>query len=251
MTPRILDKKSLMAREQDIIDATIALIIKSGVENITMDKVVAAVPYSKGTVYKHFLGKEDLFLAVSNHATHIMLDLFTRAAKFDGCSRGRMLLLQISYLIYAILHPALFQSVQCARSPYVYGKASEIRITDQDKLEDQVMATVLGIVDDAVFNNQLEVPTHMTAHQVCFSSWSASYGAISLLATEIERCSGSTGMIVEQELYNQNNLIFDGLGWLPLTKDSDYKTTVKSAIRQVFPSELALLKSLGREFNFG
>ena len=57
MAPRILDEYSLKAREQDIIDATIALIEKHGVENITMDKVVAAVPYSKGTVYKHFISK--------------------------------------------------------------------------------------------------------------------------------------------------------------------------------------------------
>ena len=68
MTPRILDEHSLQAREQDIIDATIALIDSHGVENITMDKVAAAVPYSKGTIYKHFLGKEDLFLAIGNQA---------------------------------------------------------------------------------------------------------------------------------------------------------------------------------------
>ena len=58
-------------------------------------------------------------------------------------------------------------------------------------------------------------------------------------------------MIVEQELYNQNNLIFDGLQWLPLTKDGNYKATLVKAIKTVFPSELALLKSLGRDFNFG
>ncbi|MGK2234099.1 TetR/AcrR family transcriptional regulator [Colwellia polaris] len=251
MFPKVLDKADLQARELDIIDATIALIGKSGVENITMDKVVAAVSYSKGTVYKHFLGKEDLFLAVSNHATNIMLDLFMRAAKFDGCSRGRMLLLHVSYLIYAVLHPALFQSVQCARSPYVHAKASEERIAEKDHLEERLMGTVISIIDDAVSAKELVIPSHMTALQVSFSSWSASYGAISLLATEIEQCSGSIGMIVEQELYNQNNLIFDGLQWLPLTKDGNYKATLVKAIKTVFPSELALLKSLGRDFNFG
>ena len=99
MTPRILDEHSLKAREQDIIDTTITLIEKQGVENITMDKVVAAVPYSKGTVYKHFIGKEDLFLAIGNHATSILSDLFSRAALYPGCARERMLLKNISYLI--------------------------------------------------------------------------------------------------------------------------------------------------------
>lgn len=250
MTPRLLDKDSLMAREQEIIDATITLIAQTGVENITMDKVISAVPYSKGTVYKHFLGKEDLFLGVSNHANRIMSDLFIRAAKYQGCSRERMLLIQVSYLIYAILHPALFQSVQCAKSPNVYGKSSEERLTEQINLEAKVMMTVCGIVEDGAANNDLVIPEHMTPLQVCFSSWAASYGTIALLAPEMYRCTPSSDMVVERELLNQNNIIFDGLNWSPLSKDKDYKISISTAIQTVFPGELALIKSLGRELIF-
>ena len=79
MTPRILDEKALQAREQEIINAAIGLIQEHGVEHITMDKVVSKVPYSKGTIYKHFDGKEDLLLAISNHAISILSDLFWRS----------------------------------------------------------------------------------------------------------------------------------------------------------------------------
>ena len=87
MTPRLIEEHSFQAREQDILDATIALIDEHGIESITMDKVVAVVPYSKGTVYKHFLGKEDLFLAVGNHAIKVMRDLFRRSARYEGTTR--------------------------------------------------------------------------------------------------------------------------------------------------------------------
>ena len=102
MAPRLLDEKSLRAREQQIIDAAIDFIQKHGVENLTMDKVVNAVPFSKGTVYKHFLGKEDLMLAISNHSMAILAELFCRAAQFNGCPRERMMLVNFSYLLYAI-----------------------------------------------------------------------------------------------------------------------------------------------------
>ena len=45
MSPRILDEQSLRDREQLIIDVAIALIESLGVENLTMDKVIAKVPF--------------------------------------------------------------------------------------------------------------------------------------------------------------------------------------------------------------
>lgn len=250
MTPRILDERSLRAREQDIIDATIVLIEKHGVENITMDKVVAAVSYSKGTVYKHFSGKEDLLLAIGNQAITIMLDLFSRAAQYQGCARERMLLLNVSYLIYAILHPALFKSVQCAKSPNVYGKCSTKRLQEQEQLELKVMGTTFGIVEDAVANNEFNPPKYMTLQQICFATWSQAFGVISVLSSEVEQCSGSTGLLVERELFNQTNLLLDGLQWTPLSVEKEYAQALKEALKVTFPGELALLKSMGREFNF-
>lgn len=249
MTPRILDEHSLKAREQDIIDATIALIEKHGVENITMDKVVAAVPYSKGTVYKHFIGKEDLFLAIGNHAATILSDLFSRAAQHQGCARERMMLKNIAYLVYAILHPSLFKTVQCSKSPNVYGKSSEKRIREQDLLEQKLMGTIFGIIEDAQASNQLVLPAHMSIMQVCFNIWAANYGTIELLYSESDMCGGIP-MVIERELFNQNNLIFDGLRWQPLTEEKDYKQALESALKAVFPGELALMKSMGRELNF-
>ncbi|MCO4798501.1 MAG: TetR/AcrR family transcriptional regulator [Colwelliaceae bacterium] len=250
MAPKILDERSLKAREQDIIDVTITLIDRYGVENITIDKVVAAVPYSKGTVYKHFLGKEDLLLAIGNQAIAIMYDLFNRAAQYDGSPRERMLLLNISYLIYAILHPALFKSNLCSKSPNVYGKCSESRIQEQEKLDHKLMGLIVGIVEDAQTNQQFKCPEYMDIQQVTFAIWAPGYGTISLLSNEVAQCSGSNGLVVERELFNQSNLVFDGLNWQPYTQDRDYRQSLSVALKAVFPSELALMKGMGRELNF-
>lgn len=248
--PKILDKNALAERENKIIEATISLIKKSGIENITMDKVVAQVPFSKGTVYKHFSGKEDLLLAISNHAINVLVDLFIRAYQFKGGARERMLLLNFSYLIYAILYPEFFQSMLCAKSQSILGKSSEERLNEHNILEVKLLTSLYGIIEDGTSEGSLTLPSHMDIQQLCFTNWSTSYGAIALLSGEVEQCSGRTNLIVEQELFNSSNLLFDGMDWKPLMKDKNHNQELKVALQALFPQELSLMKAKGRELNF-
>ena len=171
MTPRLLDGNALQAREQQIIDSAVNLIEMLGIENLTMDKVVANVPFSKGTVYKHFTGKEDLLLAISNQALKILSDIFMRAYQFEGCARERILLLNFSYLLYAIIHPVLFQTAICAKAPHVLGKSTDLRIQEQEVLEVKLLSSIFGIVEDAINNKSLNLPPHMDIQQLCFANW--------------------------------------------------------------------------------
>jgi AcrR family transcriptional regulator len=248
--PRLLDENALKERERQILNVALTLIRKSGIENITMDKVVAEVPFSKGTVYKHFISKEDLLLAICNYAIEVLSDLFYRAYLFKGCSRERMLLLNFSYLIYAILYPELFQSVLCAKSQSVIGKSSEKRLNENDQLQMKLLTTIHGIVDDGLADESLTLPEHMDIQQLCFANWSMAYGAIALLSDEVEACSGRTDLIVERELFNNSNLLFDGMGWSPLTKDKKHCTELTIALQSLFPQELLLVKEKGRQLNF-
>ena len=248
--PKLLDENALKERELLIINTAVLLIQRNGIENLTMDKVVAQVPFSKGTVYKHFIGKEDLMLAISNHSIEVLGDLFYRAYQFKGCARSRMLLLNFSYLIYAMLYPALFQTVLCAKSPNVVGKSSEKHIKEGERLEVKLMTSIHGIVEDGLSDNSLALPLNMDIQQLCFSNWSMAYGAITLLSGEVEQCSGRTNLIVERELFNQSNLLHDGLGWKPLSKERSHCEDFKIALADLFPEELALIKVKGRELNF-
>ncbi|WP_019029864.1 TetR/AcrR family transcriptional regulator [Colwellia piezophila] len=248
--PKLLDEAALKARELQIISSAVLLIQQNGIENLTMDKVVAQVPFSKGTVYKHFIGKEDLLLAISNHAIGLLADLFYRAYQFKGCARSRMLLLNFSYLLYAMLYPALFQTVLCAKSPNVVGKSSEKHINEGERLEVKLMTSIHGIVEDGLNDGNLALPLNMDIQQLCFSNWSMAYGAITLLSGEVEQCSGRTSLIVERELFNLSNLLYDGMGWQPLSKDSSHCAELKIALAELFPEELAKIKAKGRELNF-
>jgi len=250
MAPKILDDLALHDREQEIINAAIVLIEHYGIEHLTMDKVVNKVTYSKGTVYKHFDGKEDLLLAISNYAMAILADLFWRAFSFNGCARERMLLLNFSYLLYSLLYPALFQTVVCSKTANVFGKSSEKRLKEQEQLELKLLGSIHNIIDSALTDKSLTLPQHMSIQQLCFTNWSMAYGTISLLSGVSEQCSGSESLVVEVEIFNQSNLLFDGLNWLPLAKNKNYSVELKKAIKETFPQELLLLAKRGRILTF-
>lgn len=245
--PKVLDERSLKEREQHIINSAIEQISVEGIENLTMDKVIARVPYSKGTVYKHFTGKEDLFVAISNQALGVLSGLFYRAYDYNSCTRERMLLLNFSYLIYAILHPGLFQSVICARTVNIVAKASKKRVEEQEALEYRLISSLHTIVEEGINEGSLTLQPHMNVQQTCFANWSMGYGVISLLSNEVEECSEHIDLIVERELFNYSNLLFDGLGWLPLSKNSASGENLVVALNTVFPDELQQMKENGRE----
>jgi len=250
MAPRVLDQQALQAREQQVIEAAIVLIEHHGIENLTIDKVVAKVPFSKGTVYKHFLGKEDLLLAISNHAMLILTELFLRTASHQVCTRERMLLINFSYLMFAILQPSLFQTALCAKAPTVYEKCSAQRLAEQEQLEQQLMGTIYNVIEEAITNGNLTLPSYMNIQQLCFAAWSMSFGTITLLSNQVEQCGGRNNLVVERELFIQSNLFFDGLKWQPVSEDKDYRAALKQSLEQVFSNELALMRNNGREFTF-
>ena len=248
--PKVLNEKALKERELQIINAAVSLIEQDGIENLTMDKVVAQVPFSKGTVYKHFIGKEDLLLAISNYSLEVLGDLFYRAYQFEACTRSRMMLLNFSYLIYAILYPALFQCVMCAKSPNVVGKSSSKNIIEAESLEIQLMTSIHGIVEAGLADGSLVLPNNMDIQQLCFSNWSMAYGTITLLSGEVEQCSGRTNLIVERELFNISNLLFDGLNWQSTSQNSNHCLDLQNALADLFPQELARINAIGRQLNF-
>ncbi|MGB2287383.1 MAG: TetR/AcrR family transcriptional regulator [Porticoccaceae bacterium] len=64
-TDRIREKKKLfLDREQRIIDAALELFLSEGIDRVTVSKIAAAVGIGKGTVYKHFLTKNEILIRI-------------------------------------------------------------------------------------------------------------------------------------------------------------------------------------------
>ena len=247
MSPRPLDKQSLLVRELQIMDAALDLVSKTDISLLTMDKVVAQVPYSKGTVYGHFSSKEDLLAGIANHSLRTMIVLFQRALEHDGSSRDRYMAMQFAYLLWSLLNPTLFRTCICAKSPAVWGKASAERMQEHEALEQKMLTVWHRIIDDGLTEGQFTLPAHMNKQQVAFSGWAGGYGTIMLLSDDIESCAGRNGLYLEREYFNSMNIYMDGLGWGPLSTEKDYRKVLHQILEDRFSDELNELRSRGRQ----
>ena len=247
MSPRQVDQQTLLDREQVLLDAAMDLIQKQGVEGLTMDKLVREVPYSKGTVYGHFIGKEDLLLALCNKGMGILGRLFERARKFEGTSRERILAVHFSYLLYSRLYPMMFMLVITAKSPGVTEKASDKQRDEHLQLEALLSGGIIENIQQAIACGDCENPAGLEVEQIAFANWSTSFGSISLLSKDIERCGIRSEMCSELALMNNINLILDGLRWRPLLSEFDLSETLHRLKTEVFAPEVEILKIQGEE----
>lgn len=250
MNKIIADSQYYKNREKTIIEASIIFIQKNGLHNVTMDKIISVLPYPKGTVYKHFCSKEDLILAISNCVLDKMKCFTDRSAKFQGASRECLMVNNMSYIIFILSNLSLFEIVQCSQNPAIYKKASAQRLAENTLFEKEINMRIYELVEQAIMKKQLVLPKHMNMEQVVFSIFSINYGVLSCVTKKCEFSKTHHDSAIKQQLFNQNNILFDALNWIPLTIEKDYKASLKLALSAIYPKEIALIDSDGLGFEF-
>jgi len=249
MSPRTISDNDFHQRETELIELARSLVEKACLTTLTIDKLVAASPYSKGTIYKHFVGKEDLLLAICNTCVQEIQALFVRALSFKGNSREKMVAVMVSYIIWAKLHPSQLFAVLSAHSPSVAACSSDQRNQEHHEYESQLMALMNCEIDKAIEAGDLTLPQGISYEQVTFSMWSAAWGAMALIMSK-----GSSvklqPMILERESFNNARLILDGYGWNPLSSKWDYQQTIRKITHEIFQPEIEALEAMGTPFIF-
>ena len=62
---RIREKKKLfLAREQKVVNAALELLIGENIDRVTVSKIASKAGIGKGTVYKHFLTKNEILVRI-------------------------------------------------------------------------------------------------------------------------------------------------------------------------------------------
>jgi AcrR family transcriptional regulator len=74
-----VSKQQLRTRETQarLLDAAEEVFVRDGFESAQLDAIAAAAGRSKGAVYTHFKSKEDLFLALFENRTRLIIDELT------------------------------------------------------------------------------------------------------------------------------------------------------------------------------
>ena len=124
---RIREKKKLfLDREQSIIDAALELFLAEGIDRVTVSKIAAAVGIGKGTVYKHFLTKNEILLRImidyERNITKCLAAGIIKAENGDSGAAAK------GYFEARLARPELDRLVQ----------QLEVRLTDAEDIVEQI-----------------------------------------------------------------------------------------------------------------
>lgn len=213
------------AREEELIDLAVDIIAADGPGSLTLEKLTARSPYSKGTIYNHFSSKEDCLSALCCRAVAAIMALFKTAGEFDGEFREKALAIHYSYQLYSRLHPTLFQVVLVSKAPGVREKTSAKRIECMDLLEEQINDFTDSMFLLAKQQGQIGNPT-VTVETMSFANWAMSFGSLALANSAVDAAAVSR-LNQETLLLNNINLLLDGMVWRPLSTEWDYGASWK------------------------
>ncbi|WP_430462799.1 TetR/AcrR family transcriptional regulator [Thalassolituus sp. LLYu03] len=232
--------EKLAEREKELLDLAEQLINQDGFAAFTMDRLVAASGYSKGTLYNHFSSKEDCLAGLCIRGMSLMEHLFQRAATFDGNARERVLALHYADQLYARLQPTLSLAVLSARTPAFAEKIS----AERDALMQETDCRVTGMVDEvfrqALHTGDLPQRDDIPVEAMTFICWAQAFGTGALLGTARDLTAVSRIASMNIPLLSAN-VVLDGFGFKPLSDDWDYAASWERIGQTCFSAELAVL----------
>jgi len=234
-------QRDFQQREQLILDSAQHLLHTQGYAHLTMDRVAESVEYSKGTIYNHFSSKEDLVCSLCCRCMSKLIDLFRRAADYDGSTRERFSAIGIAYSLYHQLHPLDAQNIQIVKTHAVRDKLGEDKLCELNTLEQQITGIALDVVHEAIACG--DIPHNaVTADEIVFGFWSMHYGALLLALSDIplEQLGFRPAIRL---LWKNSQKLMDAYDWQPLGRDIDNDTLFEKLCSALFAEEICKINS--------
>lgn len=208
-------------REQELLRLAQHILQQDGFAGLTMDRLTALSEVSKGTLYNHFSSKEDVLTALSVDSLQRLQQLFQQALSFNGSTREKALALHQAYHRFSAAEPTLFLCLLSAATPGVMEKSSPERLLKRQQLEIELLAQCQAVLAQALADGSLTLPSGVGLEQCSFINWAMAFGCNALFVP-LRQLGLFAGLDAGQINIHSINLLFDGLGWRPLSTDWDY-----------------------------
>jgi AcrR family transcriptional regulator len=233
-------QQEITAREAVLLRTARKLILEHGIQGLTMDRLTAATPYSKGTIYQHFRSREDMLAALCVSMGELRIETFVRASRFAGTSRERALAAHKGNSLLFHLHRELWQAEQRISEVHLRAKLSPEHRAAYDSTNARWFSTYLGILRDGIAAGDLTPRFGLSPEQILIGMLGSVRGLYSIWASDSPVqawINDSTDLH-----FKLINAFFDGFGWRPYSDDWDYTKTVERIRTEVFPEEYARLE---------
>jgi AcrR family transcriptional regulator len=221
------------AREELILDHAQRMLLRDGFQDFNLDDLAEAVEYSKGTLYLHFRTKEDIALAVITRALKERADFFDRALQFQGRSRERARAIGFACCHFANVYPDHYSVQMMLTSQSFWEKADEVRQHHYGMQAGRTFRGMLRVVTEGLQSGDIP-PTRLSPEQIVFCISSTAIG--SHIMARNSQAAIMAGIDDPSEAVCQNlSVLYDGLGWKPLSTECDYTAVDRRVMREIFP----------------
>src|SRR5580658_2925293 len=218
-------QQEIDAREADLLGISRRLILQHGVQWLTMDRLAAATPYSKGTIYQHFTSREDILGALCIAMGELRLDMFQRASRFVGTTRERAIAAHKGHGLLFQLHRELWEAEQLISQTHLRARLSPGHRAALDAVNARCFDTYMGIAREGITAGELVPPSGLTPEQMLIGVIGQTRGLYGIWASDSPVQSWVND---STELhFKLINALYDGYGWSPFFRDWDYSRTAE------------------------
>lgn len=220
MTSQTRKQRELARREQLFLDKAQELIQRDGLLALQVSKVAEECEYAIGTLYKHFASKEDLLVTLSTRNCMSRVELFERAARWQGPSRDRLVAVALADLMVLREQPEHFRLAQFVWTDVVWGAASpECRARALAACE-PLGSLIDGIAAEARRSGDLPAAFALPDQALTIGPW--------ILCLGMHTLAQQAGLIEYETVGDPYRLMFkhlhyllNGYGWQPLFDPGD------------------------------
>lgn len=214
-------QRELAIRHDLIIQSAAELIRTEGIAAVRMERLAQMTEYSKGTIYQHFSGREDVLMAVSNRILAQQIECISELGRAQLSLREQLTAMVFVHRIITNRQQGQLELLRFVQSEDCHAKSSEKTIEEHAKFYASLVDSVYGVIQEAVGKGQLQLGNTRTVDDVFYSIWAFSFGVTYLDSLAQIRTSTICPTIPEQRVTTLLSAAFDNLNWQPLT--SEYK----------------------------
>ena len=160
-------------REREILDTALELFLEQGEDRVTVEMIADKVGIGKGTIYKHFETKNEIYLLLMIRYEEALAERFARIRESDDKER-----LVRDYFHFRIAEPKRYQLFDRLENKVIKDHAVPELVDKLHRIRAANFEHLTNIVRSRIDEGTLEdVPE---IYHIC-SAWALAHGAVALM----------------------------------------------------------------------
>lgn len=169
--------KEFRQREEEVLQAAQELFLELGEDRVTVEMIAEKVGIGKGTIYKHFETKDEIYLLLMIRYEEELSQMFRRIEN----SPGEREQLAKEFFLFRIKDPKRYMLFDRLEQKLVAAKAVPELLEKLHRTRASNAAVLTGIIQGRIKEGVLEdVPPYF---HVC-AAWALAHGAVALMQSQ-------------------------------------------------------------------